>query len=469
MDKSFEKQIADKLNRMEVQPSDGLLDSIFEKRAARPKRFAGIGFSGLVLAALLLTAGLASWLFWDNSGVNTERPEARLAVLPEPLPEAGKSAGSVAAPEAEATATLKEINPAANAPAVNKGKSGAGKVRIPLFQSADPASANSMAAAKPASGNNAPNLQRYFDVNASGRPLIETEKHKGNSHLYVYQSASNDLIEGAAVVHSRISRIGSLPASEETDNVQMSMLPLRKLSRPAVSKRPVFVDLMFMPSLNYSGTAGSSDLKQVSNAISKVSYNDQFGVRVSMPVSKQFSVFTGFFVRRQSNHYKGDLNYETEQSRIDQTIRYINDPSGNVIKVVTYDTVLYKAGQTQHVDYRNAFRMFQLPLGISYNFGYRKFDFAFHGSALINMFRNSSGHTLNLSEHNTGSFESAKTFMGLGAGMSFMSAFRISPKFRFILEPGIQYFGINALKAGSNIRERSISPQMSVGIRYTVF
>lgn|GEM_PF-6121073 len=469
MDKSFEKQIADKLNRMEVQPSDGLLDSIFEKRAARPKRFAGIGFSGLVLAVLLVTAGLASWYLLDNSGVNTERPGARLADAPKPLAEVGKPAEAFSAPEPDANAMHMEISPKAKAPIVHKTKSEKSKSRISHIQEAKQAPAIALAAGTAVSGSNTPNLQQYFDINASGRPLIETERHKGNSHLYVYQSASNDRIDGAAVVHSRISRIGSLPTAEQTDNVQLSMLPLRKLTRPAVSKRPVFVDLMFMPSLNYSGTAGNSDLKQVSNAISKTSYNDQYGVRVSMPVNKQISVFTGLFVRRQSNHYKGDLHYETELSRIDQTIRFINDPSGNVIKVVTYDTVLYKAGQTQHVDYRNSFSMFQLPLGMSYNFGYKKFDFAIHGSALINMFRNSSGHTLNLSEHNTGSFESARTFMGLGAGMSFMSAFRISPKFRFILEPGIQYFGINAIKAGSNIRERSLSPQMSVGIRYTVF
>lgn len=470
MDKSFEKQIADKLNHMEVQPSDGLLDSIFAKRAARPKRFAGIGFGGMVLAVLLVSAGMASWLFWNNSGSQTGKDIAAQSDASIQVSKSDKALDLQLSPEPNANSDSKDVNRNASTKGLTKSNVASGsEIRIPSTQPLTVATAVKNSGQTAESGKNTINLPGYFDIGASGRPLIESENHKGNSHLYVYQSASNNQIEGAAVVHSRVSRIKGMRSSETPEEVQLSMLPVRKLIRPALSKRPLFVDLMFMPSLNYSGTSGSSDLKQISNAISKASFNDQYGVRLSMPVSNQFSVFTGLYFRRQSNHYKGELHYESEQSRIDQTIRYINDPSGNVIKIVSYDTVSYKAGQIQKVDHRNTFSLFQLPLGLSYNFGFKRFDFALHGSALINMFRNSSGHTLNLAEHNTGSFKSSRTFMGLGAGMSFMTAIRISPKFRFILEPGIQYFGINAIKAGSNIREKSLSPQMSIGIRYAVF
>lgn len=471
MDKSFEKQITEKLNRMEIKPSEGLLDAIFEKRAAKPKRFAGIPYSGLVLAALIISAGAITFMLFNDSNSKTRAVDKTIASeSPRTLPESGnensrQKAGSVQ-PDAGiekplvADKTLSNrksgIRPAKSAIAVI-GKS---KTAVSAPESDKQSKVKSSDALQPAS---------YFDVNSASRPEIVSEMHKGNSHLYVYETAADKDFANAGFVFSRLSRISKIPIGFEDEKLKTMASSNSVFDREAIKRRPFFVDMLYTPSLNMPGTNGNSDLNKASNAITRNTYNTQFGIRVSVPVSNQVSVFSGLFMRDQSNHYKGDLNYSVNQTRIDKTVTFINDPSGNVIKVVKEDTVNYVEEKTQNVNFKNTYSMIQVPLGLSYNFGHGKFDFAFHGSALLNIFRNSNGHTLNLAEHNTRSYSSNGTFMGLGAGFSFMTAYKISPKFRLIFEPGMQYFGINAIKAGSMLNERSFSPQCSIGLRYTVF
>ena len=63
MDNSFEKQIRDKVNQAEVSPADGLLDAIFEKRAARPKPFLGLGYTKLFLLTAVVAITASVWFF----------------------------------------------------------------------------------------------------------------------------------------------------------------------------------------------------------------------------------------------------------------------------------------------------------------------------------------------------------------------------------------------------------------------
>jgi hypothetical protein len=85
------------------------------------------------------------------------------------------------------------------------------------------------------------------------------------------------------------------------------------------------------------------------------------------------------------------------------------------------------------------------------------------------MFRSSQGQAMEPSEHRTKNFNSNKTFYGIGAGMGIMAALPLSSRIKFIAEPGLQYFGINSIKVGNNIRERSIAPGLMLGLRYTLF
>ncbi len=471
MDKSFEKQITDKLNRMEIKPSEGLLDAIFEKRAAKPKRFAGIPYSGLVLAALLISASaIALMLFNDSNSKSGDHAKAVAGETPRNLPESSigdskQNSGNIQ-PDAGKEKSVAKSN------ALSSSNSA-----LKQAKSAVAANVNSKAAvSEPVSdkftqvkSNEGILPASYFDVNSGSRPKIAREMHKGNSHLYVYETAADNDFANAGFVFSRLSRISKMPIGFEEEKLKTMASNNSVFDRDAIKKRPFFVDMLYTPSLNMPGTNGNSDLNKASNAITRNTYNTQFGLRVSVPVSNQLSVFSGLYLRDQSNRYRGDLIYTVNETRIDKTVTFINDPSGNVIKIVKEDTVEYIAGKTQNVDFKNTYSMIQVPLGLSYNFGHGKFDFAFHGSALLNLFRNSSGHTLNLAEHNTRSYSSKATFMGLGAGFSFMTAYKISPKFRLIFEPGMQYFGINAIKAGSMLNERSFSPQCSIGLRYTVF
>lgn len=482
-DKSFEKQISDKLNQFEIQPSEGMLESIFEKRAAKPSRFAGIPYSGLMLAALVISIATVSLVLWNSnkgtSAVEIASSENNNKTENVNQPALSQNQNSVKESKTNSNnSEIESIKPTqAKANKANKNNvskefaaSGSGNkvetstdninTRVPVKE-AKPT--NNIVAGKY-------DFNEFFNYQSKNKPTIAREVHKGNTHLYVYETMGDQEIAKAGILFSNMSRPEKMPIEiPALESNEKTSVAEAKEKKELLKKNPIFVDVLFTPTLNIAGTMGKGNVQQVSNAMSKSNYNSQFGIRVSVPVSKQFSVFTGLFMRNQSNHYKGSLYYQENAVRIDETVTYINDPNGGVIKQVSYDTVNYTTSNTQNINFKNTYSMMQLPLGFSYNFGHGKFDFAFHGSALINVFRNSNGHALNLMEHNTTNYSSNKTFVGFGAGLSWMAAYKISPKFRLIMEPGVQYFGINALKVGNNIKEKSFSPQFSVGLRYTVF
>lgn len=484
-DKSFEKQISDKLNQFEIQPSEGMLESIFAKRAAKPARFAGIPYSGLMLAALVISIAAVSLVLWNsNKGNNaaviasSENNNKTENVNP---PAISQNQNSVKESNTNSSySDIESIKSTQVKPAQEKANKSnkASNTRKEYAATGKELENENVIARVPAKESKPTNnivsgkydFNEFFNYQSKNKPSIAREVHKGNTHLYVYETMGDQDIANAGFLYSNMSRPDKMPiVTPEFESNEKTSIADAKEKKEVLKKNPVFIDLLFTPTLNIAGTKGKGNIQQVSNAMSKANYNSQFGIRVSVPVSKQFSVFTGLFMRNQSNHYKGSLNYQENAVRIDETITYINDPNGGVIKQVSYDTVNYTASNTQNINFKNTYSMVQLPLGFSYNFGHGKFDFAFHGSALINVFRNSNGHSLNLIEHNTSSYSSNKTFVGLGAGLSWMAAYKISPKFRLIMEPGVQYFGINALKVGNNIKEKSFSPQISVGLRYTVF
>jgi hypothetical protein len=59
--------------------------------------------------------------------------------------------------------------------------------------------------------------------------------------------------------------------------------------------------------------------------------------------------------------------------------------------------------------------------------------------------------------------------MNMGAGLSFMSAYRISPRFRLIAEPGVHYMNLKGAQTGNIFNEKIYNFTGSIGLRYSIF
>jgi hypothetical protein len=482
-DNSFEKQISEKLSQAKVQPSEGLLNSIFEKRASKPKGFAGIGYSGLVLAAVLVVSFTAfSLMYWRNDNVsehgsiagsheNAKDKSTPEVIKPESITQSNTSDDETSmteknAPNVPKTATTSK---SLTRNEIKKAKRDAQLIRNPeleLIKNQEPKLVSSLV-----DGNARifENYSDYFNTNANNRPKIDQEYHNGNSHLYVFETANDEDIAKFGILFTRQGKLKKKHLVYEKENIDFATKEKVSEGKKFSNKSPLFIDILLSPSLNTHRSVGNSELSKVSNGMTKMNTNLQTGIRISKPISKQFNIFSGLFYNTISNAYLGKIAYSSDEVKINKNVRYINDPVNGVIQVITYDTVNYVAQNTQNIDYKNKYQMFQVPIGFSYNFGYKSIDFSLHGSALFNVIKSSKGYVLNTELHNSEAFESSEKIIGLGAGFSIMSAYRISPKFRLILEPGFQYYGINSKKAGNNINEKTFNTQLTIGLRYTVF
>ncbi len=467
MENSFEKRIADKLKNTEVQPSENLLDSIFEKRAAKAKRFAVYPFVGAVLGIVLI-ASLGFW-YWGE-GAKSISISSNVAIendLPKSQPQAETKPEQII----EENNTIKEDVSQKSVQGVKVKKSSykaidkpASLVKNDQVKVVKKENSIAIEAVKNSEVDN-----QYFNVGKGERPLIQKAEHQGNSHLYVYETIGDEALVNRDFLFSRIARLRKMVVKKNIESVEMVDNNPVKRNGPSKNKRPIYLDFMFNPSINMMLLSGENSLVDAGNAVSKASINQGFGFRISVPVSSKWNVFSGLNYKEQSNQYKGSLSYNKEQTQINQHIKYINDPIKGVIKVVTYDTVTFQASNSQSVNFKNQYKIFQLPIGFSYNFGYKAFDFAINGSALFNYIKSSQGHNINLDQHIVLPYGSNKGTFGFGAGLSVMGAYKLNNRIRLIAEPGLQYFGLKSNHFGNNLKEKVLSPQLSIGLRYTLF
>ncbi len=478
--KPFEKQIADKLNRYEVQPGEEMLQSIFEKRAARRKPF--MNLAKVFLAASVVTVAIYA-LYTNNDKHNNTVASAGETTVKQADMQQDKP---VSTPQEETVFnTGKTENVQIPAAVKNKadkkatriqrrlaGKdhSKTGQVRVRETGRTDDRRHKHPEAGSAYADNGDDIYNRYFNIDASRRPMIASSRHKGNSHLYVYHAVSEEVLDANTFSFMSLNPLRKFKYAYELQDYEKAAhidAGRPTLSRPV--RKPLFIDLLYTPVLTSARAADNSNLENYVNAIAGNTYSAQFGIRVSKPVTSRLSVFSGLAYNDQACLYKGIVTRPEEVTTINQVITYINDPVNGSMKVTTYDTVTGMVDKQTGYNYRNSYKMFQIPVGMSYNFGYKKFNFALNGSALVNMISRSAGQSMDLNNHNTREFSSSGKYVGLGGGFSFMAALQVSPRFRFIFEPGLQYFKINSLKAGNNVNEKVFNKQLSIGLRYTVF
>ena len=474
MDNSFEKQIRNKVGQTEVSPSADLFDAILEKRAARTKPFMGLGYTKLFL--LTAIAAITAGVWYVNrpvSGDKTISQNSSTQMAPSndaKLENTDNAADHQIAKTELAQEDVSKKTSAEGASGDSKsGKTHAVKSTKAAIAKADQNEKTKKAMKKIKGGfNGKPSWANadpssYFDVDAANRPDIDYEKHQGNSHLFVYESVNPDQLENEILRYTNASRMSKIQYPFAFD--AMSPVKADKTNYVVSGKhqKPLFIDLLFA---QVYSTAKTSDA--AANTLKNGTLNQQFCVRVSAPVKGRLSVFAGLGYMNQILHYRGDLTYNEAFTQINTKVTFINDPVKGVIRVETKDTVNGMASKTRAVDFKNTYSVFRMPVGLGYNFGLGKFDFTLYGSADINVLTSAVANS-RIAEANPLISRTNNKSLHLGAGLSFMSAYRISPRFRLILEPGMHYMQLNSSKTGNFGHEKIYNFTGTLGLRYSLF
>ncbi len=511
---NFEKRIKDKMNRFEVEPSENLLESILEQRAVKYK--AVLRFSYLKLGVALVTLVVVSVLVLmdrsstgseslnpntnsqsvvaDNSGNGstgkdggngiTSAPKQGNQPVKESSDEISDNSESVKkdsrgasrhtsaktiANGGERTRTYSERTKSVKTTTDVSGKMVQNGTNTPSIKgNANRNNSNVVAMGADYADNGQDIAARYFNIDADNRPLISEVHHKGQSHLMVYHSVSSDKLENMDLNYLFIKPMKRIPLGKVAMD-QMALLdyPLYKIGTS--HRKPVFFDLMVTPIYTMQSIGGKSMVSDNYNSMAKGGMNKQYNLRVSYPVSERINVFTGLGWMDLTTRYKGDFEKEYAAVRYEKVTNYINDPILGTIPVTHTDTINYTRKDQIRYDFKNTCQLLNIPVGMSYNFGVKKFDFAVHGSALINVFTSARGSNADFVSDQTSAYSSDKMHMGLGAGLSFMTACRLNNKWRLIVEPGLQYFKVNGAKTGNVVNERVLNNGLNIGLRYIIY
>lgn len=490
MNNQFEKQIQKKLDQFEVEPSENLFDNILESRASRSRGVFGIK----VGAAVLTLATIVVVLIWNQSNDNVGIVDAGGTVKQQTVLSEPNQAPTVIAENATAQTIQSGETPVAETSNRQSSRQsgikksnvlskGDEKIVMPISnQMADatvrtpvkdmernntPSSGNNKQGRYEDNGNNI--YERYFNVDANDRPAISYQENKGKSHLFVYHSVEEERLDALGANTLLTKPVKKMPFALNNSETSESVAYQQFTRQSGAIRKPLFVDVMFTPMLSLHNVAGNGEVSGNYRAMSKNNINQQFGVRVSYPIFNQWNVFAGASYLQLNTTYKGSIEHREDATRYETVTSYINDPVRGTIAVTRIDTINYVKSETKQYNAENQYRVMQLPLGMSYNFGYKKFGFAVHGSALFNVYTHASGQNLDFVNRQITTYNSSKKHLGIGAGVSFMASYPLSNRIRMILEPGFQYFGINGSKNGNVVNERIFNNSLSIGLRYNLF
>lgn len=490
----FEKQLQRKLNGYEIEPSENLLDNILDKRASRPRGFMRVSYLRVGAAMLSITT-LVAILVWfgqndyvEIAGSTVQHSgQSVLQNIPDndmapansriELTEVETHSGvSSAKPVNRLSDNSEKVEKSAGNQSIASGhKSSSGVVSKSSHNDVVSApekvsdSRSSKKSAKNAFTGSADISERYFNVDAADRPVISSSSHNNNSHLYVYETISDDRLAEIGL-NSLFSRPVKKVHVRVANNESNEKLATAKAAYRTKTRKPLFLDIMYTPMLSMH-SAGSSNSNIAGNykAMSVSNMNQQFGLRLSYPVKDRWSVFAGAAYLNLNSSYEGTVSYKDDAVRYETNTTYINDPVRGTIIVTKTDTVNYVKETSQQFKAMNRYSIVQIPLGVSYNFGFGKLTFAAHGSALVNVYTSGSGHNLDFAARNTTAFKSDKKSVGMGAGLSVMALYPVSNRFGLFLEPGFQYFSIKGSRTGNIVNERIFNNSLTLGLRYNIF
>lgn len=313
--------------------------------------------------------------------------------------------------------------------------------------------------------------------NGGQLPEFVAQSSKGQSRLVVYNNPKllNEHFElERDFLYSRaalIKKVKVIKQFEDLNHVNAQKEYALNGKRPteAIIPKAVYFDLMLMPGIGYAAINGNADLAAYNPEIMHVQSGYAFGARLSIPMRNAMSMTLGIQSKQQSNLYKGGIHYKTNEQEITSTTYYINDPVQGVIPVVVYDTTKFIKDNVFGLNHKNRYQMTQVPIGLAYQFGVGKTQFAFHTAAVLNWVSSANGKQIDVQQQSVTAFNYKGKSFSVGGNMSLLAAYPLSPRFKLFVEPGVQWFKIKAMNMGNNFNEAVINYNASFGLRYTVF
>ena len=491
---NFEKRIQDKLNQYEIEPSENLFNDILEKRASRPKSILRFTYTKLGIA-LLAVAAITLFVLVDPGSKSTSNENTSVAVSEKDAKNGNSIAGagdlkSNANNETAETQNnltdakeIAETQKSKSAPMVAKSatsKKGVSNSVVKRTNNRTSASQKSVVAnankggqksSKPTktySGyqDNGVNItERYFNVDAQDRPMIAGQQHQGKSHLYVYHSVDEALINGKdlSFLVMKPLRVNKPSASQE----QIASFEKKHIETNHKKQQPFYLDLFY--SAYHTGHSVSGNDVNADNykTLAKSNPNHAFNLRISTPLNSRINLFTGFGLNQINTAFDGKIPNTTNKVHYETSTYYINDPITGLPKLVQQiDTILN--GPVSY-NFTNHYTLMQIPIGLSYNIGFNKIDLGIHGSALMNITTKANGMNPDFNSEKMQSFSANQKQVGFGASVSLMVAYKLTNKIKFIAEPGLQFYQLGGKKIGNAVNENILNKGLSIGIRYTLF
>lgn len=309
--------------------------------------------------------------------------------------------------------------------------------------------------------------QSYFDANSNIKPVISSEQHKGKSHLYQYESVDESIIDKSDINFFFTNKLNKLNVKSSTEEI--AEVKTKKIEVPRKLKNPILIDFTAMPMFTIHHAFGNSSLLNDYHQIEKTTLNNLFEIRVNMPLKNNLSVYSGMAYTQMNHLYSGQI-FKTKHviEYVNRTI-FINDPITGVRPVTVTDRLEYDKETKTNFNFKNKYQVFQLPIGVSYNYGYKKFDFAINTGINLNLINSIAGYNLNQNSDGLVSYSSSKKNINLGANFGVMATYPLNYKYKLVFEPHLNMFGINANKFGNNINPNTLNLGVKLGLRYTVF
>ena len=320
-------------------------------------------------------------------------------------------------------------------------------------------------------------MEQLIKANNGQVPEFILQSSKGQSRLLVYNNPKllNEQFElDRDFLYSRaalIKKVKVLKQFEDLNHVNAQNEYALNGRRPTeqVVPQTVYLDMMMTPSIGYAAVNSNNDLAVYNPDIMHVKGGYSVAARISVPLKNALSLIAGIQVKQQQNLYNGNIHYRTNELDIQSTTYYINDPIQGVIPVTIYDTTRYVKDNLFNVNHANTYKMTQVPLGVSYQFGLGKSQFAFNTACVLNWVSKASGKQIDVNQKAVTAFEFAGKSFSMGGNISLMTAYPIAPRFKLFVEPGVQWFKIKAIGMGNNFNEAVINYNASFGLRYSVF
>lgn len=456
----FEKRISEKLDQFQVAPSRDLFDDIMKARTPQAKK--AFWSTWRVLSAFLIAVTVSVIIYQLLPTQNDEMAFSEKLIDSnlenEPTVQENKVSNSSSEPENK-NEMLGAMSKKQNRNSVKSTFKSSSK-EIAKANISENNAANSLF-----DGNV---FESYFNANSKNRPVIDYEKHDGNSHLYAFVTESEKDIDKVMVNHMKNKLF--VRFANHFPELYLNKIEQQNIEKATrVTKKPFYIDVFQLTS--FSKPMISNSQIQLHNmgllAINSSSFG--WGVNVELPIKGKWSAFSGVHGFSLNNRYKGQVEYSVNEEKITKTTRYINDPIKGVIAIESFDTSVISVAKNKNIELQNSYQLIQIPLGMSYNFGYKSFEFSLNASAMLNWSRKQSFQSVNWQNDQISKMESSNNLFGLGLNAGLKVYYPLSNHFKVFVMPGVQSYNMSGVKSSYSHNESVFAKQVQVGIRYSVF